>query len=205
MKPITIIIPATGVATEHGPGKFFLCTATNGAFTVRTSAGDEYDFSEPNSGFSSSDGRGWGTLTFYNRTAAPVTVIFQSSDSPIKLPDVAVANQAPVSVTSTLTNTLATCADENENELQVTASAAAAAFIGVATKFRRAILIAQKNLDRIANTGNVYIGVSAGHQPILLAPGDTWIIEADTGAKRNFANWFISADNVGDGVSILFV
>ena len=54
MKPITLTIPiagnASGVFAMCITGKYFLLTATNGAFRVITSTGDEYDFSETGSG-----------------------------------------------------------------------------------------------------------------------------------------------------------
>jgi len=209
MTPITLTVPAAGntagVASFHQPGKYFLITAMTGPVRVLTNNGEEYDFSETGSGFGNDVSNVFGALTFYNDAGAPVVITFYVSLHPIKTPDVNVTST--VSVTTVLSNTLASCAVENEGQLQAASGAggAAARFAAVGTYFRRAIIIAQKTLDRGANTGIVYIGNSAAHQSILLNPGDQYSIEADTGGKRDFGSWYVSADNAGDGVSVLYV
>ncbi len=88
MKPITLTIPiagnASGVFAMCITGKYFLLTATNGAFRVITSTGDEYDFSETGSGFGDDASPQFGKLTFYNDSGVPVTITFYVSNSPIK-------------------------------------------------------------------------------------------------------------------------
>ncbi len=204
MTPYTITIPAAGVFTIHASGKYFLVTALNGPFSVITSNGDEYDFVETGSAFGNDQAPTFGKLTFYNNTGAPVTITFYVSNSPIKTSDVNVTST--VTATATLTNTLTNCALEAEYQIQAAANVAnvANAFTNPGTYFRRAIIVSQKTLDRAANTGNVYIGNSAAHQPITLAPGDVWTIEADTGGKRDLGAWYVQAPNAGDGVSILY-
>jgi hypothetical protein len=209
MNPFTITIPAAGnaagVATVHCTGKYFLVTALDGAFQVLTSTHDEYDFSETGSGFGNDVSPTFGKLTFYNKSGAPVTITFYVSLTPIKTPDVNVTST--VSVTTVLQNTLAGCVVEPEGQAQVNTAVIGLAvpFAAGGNYFRHAIIIAQKSLDRAANTGKVYIGNSNVHQPIALAPGDTWTIDADVGGKRDFGSWYVSADNAGDGVSILYV
>lgn len=208
MTPQTITIPAAGnaagVATVHCTGKYFLLTATNGAFRVFTNLGEEYDFSETGSGFGNEQSPVFGKLTFYNDTGVPVTITFYASNSPIKTPDVNVTSN--VNVTSTLTNTLVNCAVEAEGQFQKNTSGGgnAVALAAAGTYFRRATIIAQSSLDRAVNAGKVYIGNAAAHQPILLNPGDVWTIEADTGGKRDFGSWYVSADTGGDGVSVIY-
>jgi len=208
MTPTTITIPAAtaqeGVFTMHTTGKYFLLTATNGAFTVITDKGDEYDFSETGSGFGPTT-LPFGKLTFYNAGAGTVTLTFYVSNSPIKTPDVNVnstvnVQQAPIQ------NTLAGCAGAGENQIvKVTGGGGGAiAIANPGTYFRSAIIIALQSLDRAANTGNVYLGAAAAHQPITLTPGDTYTISAPTGAKRDLGNWYISADNGGDGVVVIY-
>lgn len=209
MTPITLTIPAAGnaagVATVHTTGKYFLLTATNGAFRAITSNGDEFDFSETGSGFGNDASPTFGKITFYNDSGVAVTITFYVSLNPIKTPDVNVTSS--VNVTTVLQNTLASCILEPEGQFQKNTGGmgAAVAFAAAGSYFRRAIIIAQSSLDRADNAGNVYIGNAAGHQPIKLAPGDTWTIEADVGGKRDFGSWYVSADNGGDGVSVLYV
>ena len=208
MTPQTITIPAAGTAagvfTIHASGKYFLLTATSGAFRIITNQGDEYDFSETGSGFGNDQSHPFGALTFYNDGGVAVTITFYVSNSPIKTPDVNVTStinvtQAPVS------NTLAGCALAAEGQFEKTTAGAAVALANAGTYFRSAILIAQKTLDRGANTGTVYIGNALAHQPIALAQGDTYEISAPQGAKRDFGNWYIAADNAGDGVTVIYV
>ena len=208
MTPQTIIIPAAGnaagVATIHASGKYFLLTATNGAFRVFTNNGDEFDFSETGSGFGNEQSPTFGKLTFYNDSGTAVTITFYVSNSPIKTPDVNVTSN--VNVTASLTNTLPGCALEAENQFQKNTgiAGAAVALANAGTYFRRATIIAQSSLDRAGNAGKVYIGCAANHQPITLNPGDVWTIEADSGGKRDFGSWYVSADNGTDGVSVLY-
>ena len=201
MTPTPMTIKAGGVQNWQGHGRYFLCTATTGAFRVRTSTGDEYDFSEINSGFSESDPKGFGYLTFYNDGVADVTITFYVSNSPIKVPDVAVSSSVPVTAVVSFA-----VANEGDNQAQITcATGAAQSFTGGSpAKYRRAILIAQQSLDRTANAGNVYIGATIVKQPLKLAPGEVWVLEADTSCQRDLANLFISADNAGDGISVIY-
>jgi hypothetical protein len=210
MTPYTIIIPAAGnaagVATVHASGKYFLVTATTGAFSVITSNSDEFDFSETGSGFGNDSAPRFGKLTFYNAGGVAVTITFYVSDSPIKTPDVSV--NSTVNVTASLTNTLPGDALEVEGQFQKNTGGlgAAVAFAAAGNYFRRAIIIAERSLNGSnVNIGTVYIGNSAANQPIKLSPGDLFTIEADTGGKRDFGSWYVSADNGGDGISVLYV
>ena len=209
MRQITINIPAAGaqpgVTTVHASGKYFLLTALTAEIQVLTSNNDEYDFTKTGSGFGDDLSPKFGALTFYNTSGAVNTVTFFVSDSPIKLPDVNLTSS--VNVTTQLTNILAQCAIEPDNQFQAVSGVggAAVAFAVAGTYFRHATIIAQKTLGRTVNTGKVYIGPSAGNQPIALNPGDTWSLDADVGGKRDFGSWYVSADNAGDGVSVLYV
>jgi hypothetical protein len=204
-----ITIPAAGnsagVYPFQGPGKIVLITATDGAFRLRTNLGDEYNFDKSNQGFGDENSAKFSTLTFYNDTGVAVNVTFYVSDKPIKSPDVNVTSN--VTATATLTNTLANCAAEADGQFQAASgpAGAAARFAAVGTYFRQAFLVAQRSLARVPNTGSVYIGVSNAAQPIELAPGDRWEIQADTGGKRDFGSWWVSADVAGDGLSIIYV
>ena len=127
---------------------------------------------------------------------------FYVSDSPIS--SVAVT-------TAQLQNSLASCLLETEIALQASSGAggAEAALAPAGTYFRRVTLIAQKDANATPNTGKVYLTNKTGTKTIILnqaaagANGDIWTLEADTGGKRDLGAWFISADNAGDGVTIL--
>ncbi|MGD0744140.1 MAG: hypothetical protein ABSA45_03200 [Verrucomicrobiota bacterium] len=208
MTPYTLTIPAAGISAGVNvlqcSGKFFLLTATNGSFRLITNRGDEYDFSETGSGFGDNSAPTFGSLAFYNDGASPVTITFYVSNSTIKTADVNVSSAITVNP-APITNTLAGDAVAGEGQFQKnTTTGSAVAFAAVATYFRTCIIIAQKSLDRAANTGNVYIGVGATHQPIQLAPGDTYELTAPTGAKRDFGSWYVSADNGGDGITVIY-
>jgi hypothetical protein len=213
MTPVTLTIPAAGaqqgVATYQASGKYFLLTATNGAFSVITNAGDEYDFSETGSGFGNDNSPAFGKLTFYNSGGTAVTITFYVSNTPIKTPDVTV--QSSVTVNTQLTNTIAGCAAAAYADVNVTTAAANTAkqMINASTPFRKCIILAFKAYGTpgsapTANTGQVMIGVSAARQPIVLNPGDVWTYEAPTGAKYDLSNFYISSPNAGDGILIQF-
>ena len=68
-------------------------------------------------------------------------------------------------------------------------------------------LVASLTLGRrFANTGNVRIGPdnSANAQPIVLTPGDEYVLEGPNGTKQDFDEWFLDADTSGDGVVIIY-
>jgi hypothetical protein len=208
MIPLIVTIPAAtasgnGVIKYNATGKYFLLKATNGEFLVQTDYGQTFDFSNPGEGFGNDSSPTFKRLNFSNPGGTAVTLTFYASKTPIRTPDASINNN--ITASASLTNTLAACAPEAENQAQVNSPGAATAFAAAGTYFRRVTIIAQKTLDRAANTGNVYIGIGNGHQPITLGPGNVWTIEADTGGKRDLGSWFVSADNANDGISILYV
>jgi hypothetical protein len=213
MTPITLTIPAagtqSGVATYQANGKYFLLTATTGALRIITNAGEEYSFSETGSGFGDDSSPAFGKLTFYNDGGTPVTITFYVSTKPIKTPDVTV--QSSITVNTTITNTLAGCAAAIQTDVVCTAAAANTAntFTGGSTPFRKCTILAFKAFGTAgnvptANAGQVMIGVTSTHQPIVLNPGDAWTFEAPTGAKYDLINFYISAPNAGDSVLVLY-
>lgn len=206
MNPIKITIPAAtasgnGIKNYSALGKYFLCTATTGEFLVTTDTGQTYDFSNPGDGFGA--GPTFKKLFFQNPGGVAINVTFYASGTPIKTPDANITST--ISVTASLTNTLQNCALESEGQNQVSFAGVAIHFAAPGTYFRRALIVAQSSLARAANAGNVYIGIGAANQPITLAPGSVFEIEADTGAKRDLGNWYLSADNDGDGISLIYV
>lgn len=214
MIPQTITIPAavgsqSGVFGVHATGKYFLLTATSGAISVITNAGDEYDFSETGSGFGNDSSPTFGKLTFYNASGTPITITFYVSLTPIKTPDVTV--QSSITVNTTITNTLAGCAAavQTDTVCSATLPNTANAFTGASTPFRKCTILAFKAFGAAgspptANAGQVMIGVTSTHQPIVLNPGDAWTFEAPTGAKYDLINFYISAPNAGDSVLVLY-
>lgn len=214
MTPKTLIIPAasggqSGVQVEHAKGKYFYCSAANGAFRAITSTGDEYSFSESGSGFGNDNSPVFGRVIFYNDGGAPVTITFYVSLTPIKTADVSV--QSSITVNSQLTNTLAGCAAATLTDGIVTAAAANTAYYFAAgsTPFRKITIMAYKafgtpGVAPTANTGQVFVGVSALKQPITMNPGDVWTFEAPTGSKYDLNQMYLSAANAGDGVLIIY-
>lgn len=208
MIPIPITIPANtaagnGTIKYSARGKYFLLKATNGEFLVQTDYGQTFDFSQPGEGFGNDNTPMFKRLNFSNPNGTAVSLTFYASMTPIRTPDASVNNT--ITASASLTNTLALCALEAENQVQVVSAGAAVAFAAAGTYFRRAVIIAQQTLGRTANVGNVFIGVGGAAQPITLAPGGIWTIEADTGGKRDLGSWYVSAANAGDGISILYV
>jgi hypothetical protein len=207
--PLTITIPAAtatgnGVATYSARGKYFLCKATGGEFLVQTNGGQLYDFQNPGEGFGNDASPVFKKLFFYNPGGTAVSVTFYASMTPIRTPDASITST--IDVSADLTNTLAICAAETEGQMQVTwNSGVAVRFAAPGTYFRRAIVIAQKDLDTTANAATVRIGNSASHQSITLAPGNVFEIEADSGGKRDFGSWYVIGITAGDGVSVLYV
>lgn len=198
----TIVIPASGaVQRENLTGSMFYCKSASAPFQMRYNNGEWFDFDV--AFFFDLEEDIFTSLSF---RAAPGA----SADSTITF---FVASRqvgthmninASITATSNLVNELSSCAVESEIQDQVTSTTGAATQCApVGTYFRRIVIIAQKGLDRTPNAGNVYIGNSSSAQPITLIPGAEWSIEADTGAKRDLGKWYVSADNAGDGVSIL--
>ncbi|HEX3626696.1 MAG TPA: hypothetical protein VH280_14885 [Verrucomicrobiae bacterium] len=209
MTPITITIPAAtngnGIKNYNVRGKYFLTKSTTGEFLVQVNrTGSIYDFSQPGDGFGNENSPEFSILLFSNAGGTAVTVTFYASVTPIHSP--AASLTSTVTATATLTNTLTSCAPETEGAIQVNyAGSGAVRFAAPGNYWRRIIVIAQSSLDRAANAGKVYIGNSVSHQPLTLNPGDVWSFEADTGGKRDFGSWYVTADNSGDGVSVLYV
>ena len=213
MNPITIIIPAAGnaagVAVVHAKGKYFLLTATNGTFRVLTSHGDEYSFSETNSGFGNDQSAVFGKLTFYNDTGGAVTITFYVSDSPIKTADVNVTSN--VNVTATLKSDLVSSAEIVPGQFvkSTTVVAGPVTLAAAGTFATTIILFARKTLASvanggIANAGNIEIGFAAanGAQPIEMLPGDVWSFSVSSGRKLDLGKIYLDVltDNDGDVV-----
>lgn len=202
----TIIVPASGTVQNIGlTGSMFYCKSASGPFQLRFNNGEWFDFDVA---FFFDLGEDiFTTLDLRAATgaASDITVTFFVSSRRV---GTHMNVNASITATSNLVNVLSSCALETEIQLQVNSpSGAATQFAANATYFRRIVIIAQKSLDAKgggnANAGNVYIGNSAAHQPIMLATGDTYTIEADAGGKRDLGSWYISSDIAGDGVSIL--
>ncbi len=85
-------------------------------------------------------------------------------------------------------------------------TAAPKALASTRTYFRRATILACKALDGTNNTGDVQLGpsASASEQPFLLAPGDQVSLEAPTGAKWDFEDWYFTVASDGDGLVVIY-
>lgn len=115
--------------------------------------------------------------------------------------------QVTGSIASTLSNNIANCVAFVPLQLVKTANAGAAvALANAVTYFRWCLLIAQKDMAGTANVGNVNIGFAgaANQQPILLAPGDQYVLPIPVGAKCDFQNVWLKTANNGDGVVAIY-
>lgn len=208
MRPITVTIPASaggqaGVANYSVTGRYFLAEAIDAPFVVETDTGKRVNIDYAGKAFGDSTSPIFRKLTFYNSSGSAINVTFYASMETVHTPESSVTNQ--ITASASITNTLTLCALETENQIQVSYTGTPVQFAAAGSYYRRMIIIAQKSLSRTANTGNVYIGIGATNQPITLAPGTVWTLEADTGGKRDAGSWYMSADNNGDGITILYV
>jgi len=211
MIPYTVAIPANGVATFQGSGKYFLLTALTGAIRVLTNHNEEYDFSESNSGFGNDLSQPFGKLTFYDSSGVANSITFYVSDSPIKTSDVNVTSS--VSVTANMSSPLSTSAEIVPGQFLKTNTIGAGPvrLANAGTYATRVTVIARKTLNPTddggtANAGNVMLGVSATahQQPIELAPGDVWEFSVDSGRKLDMGKIYLAVLNDNDGVVVLY-
>lgn len=74
------------------------------------------------------------------------------------------------------------------------------------TYFRQAIFKAVKALAGTANTGDVKLGFASpvNEQPIVLTPGDTYVLQPTPGEKWDFATLYLDAATNGDGVVVIY-
>ncbi len=72
--------------------------------------------------------------------------------------------------------------------------------------FRKAIVIGAKDLAGTGNTSAVKIGTSiaASSQPLSIATGTNFTIEAPTGSKYRFDQWFFVTATTGDGIVVIY-
>lgn len=74
------------------------------------------------------------------------------------------------------------------------------------TYFRKATILAFKTLAAGANTSAVKLGRSttASQQPISIAAGASYTLEAPVGAKWDLNAWNIVIGTAGDGVVVIY-
>ena len=211
MNPQTITIPANSVAPIHASGRFFLVTDLTGAFHIVTNHGDQYDFASSGSGFGDEQTPRFGTLTFYNDTAAPNTITFYVSNIPIKTPDANITSS--VNVTTSTQSPVSTSSEIVPGQFvkNTTTGAGPVALANAGTFATTIILLGQKTVAHpdnggTVNTGKVFIGFSAvnGSQPIELAPGDSFVFSVSSGRKLDLGKIYLDVLNDGDGVAVLY-
>jgi hypothetical protein len=208
----TVVIPAAvagtpGVVSQEVSGSVFYCVAATASFLIRVADQGAQTMSAGRTfGSPSAPGRGFGSLTFENTSGSAITVTYWVGyENFVADPTV---NVSTGEITATMSNTLAGAAAASPTQFAKTVASAGTpeSLTAGASNFRKALLYAYKTVARGANTGNVRIGVgpAASSQIIQLSPGDEYIIEAPTGAKFDFQDWYIDADNNGDGVVVLY-
>lgn len=199
--PQTVTVPAIagsqpGALNAASAGKYFYCQSASATFLLQFDGG-AVTIVSPGMQLQGKFRR----LTFFNNTSASNVITYFISDEPIE----------SVSVTTAqMQNSLANCLVEAEGQFQVSSNAGgrgnnAKQFAAAGSYFRQATIVAQKGLDGTANVGTVYIGTTSASQPIALTAGQSWELDADSGGKRDFGSWWISADNLNDGISIQYV
>lgn len=147
-------------------------------------------------------------ITFYNLTASVCDVTFYAGLDPY-VPQNVVNNT--ITATATISNSLTGCVEATPAQFLKPSSTPGTPvkLTAAQTYFRKATIKAVKTLDGLsatANAGDVVIGASAtaSQQPITLAPGDEYTIEAPVGAKYDFRNWYLDVANSGDGVVVIY-
>jgi len=72
--------------------------------------------------------------------------------------------------------------------------------------FRKAIIIGAKDLAATGNTSAVKIGLSiaASSQPLSIATGTNYTIEAPVGSRMRFDAWFFVTGTTGDGIVVIY-
>lgn len=133
-----------------------------------------------------------------------VDVTIETSTSPISAQDTVVTG----AVASYISNDIANCVAVIPLQFAKVGNVAnPVPLANAALYFRWALVIAQRDLAGAANTNNIKLGVgaAANQQPIVLAPGDQYVLPIPTGAKADFQNWHLAIADVGDGVVVIYV
>lgn len=202
---ITFIIPA---AVNGAPGsvnfpanfKVFSCLTTNGTYSAKGStASNPTTVDQAGRGFGGPSGVVNNQLILSNATNADISTTVYLGDT--NLPQTVIPN------TLTATATLATTTIVSQQLLRSVAVAGTAVAFGAGISFITARIVAVKSLTGIVpNVGNVYVGASGAgrNQPIVLTPGDSITISAPALYLFRFQDYFVNADNNGDGVVIIY-
>lgn len=199
-----------GVVHEGVSGSVFYCVLATAALVVRPqdqgpiTVQTGRTFGTP----VAQGGRPFGALTFENSSGSDIDITFMVSDEAFDAEKVTFIDTTGLVVNTAMKNDIAECVLVAPAQFAKTVSSAGTpeALTASASYFRKAIAYAYKTVARGANTGNIRIGVGsgAGQQLIQMTPGDEYVIEAPTGARMNFQNWYIDADNNGDGVVMVY-
>jgi hypothetical protein len=201
--PVTIPAAVGGIAGVFQlPARYrvFSCISTTGIYSAQAVLTDTpFTIDQAGRGFGSENGPLYGNLILTNMTAAPIQTTIYVGDTAI--PQSVIANS--VTVTATVGTTILT--SQQFVTLVALAGTAQQLNAGVGN-FQTATLFAFKTAALGANAGNIYIGASGGgrNQPLLMAPGDQQIITAPSFNFRRFQDFWINADNNGDGVVVIY-
>ena len=202
---LDVTIPAAvggiaGVFRTAAKFKIFACISTTGTYQAQGGLGDvATTIDQAGRGFGSSTGKTYGQIVLTNKTNADITSTIYLGDEP--LPQTLLAN------TINATATLSTLTLVSQQKLVLSGLLGAPVQWDAAITFSAAYVLAYKSLDGASgalNAGNVYIGASAAHQPQPLAPGNEVSIVVPANCKRRMQDWYVSADNAGDGIVIIY-
>lgn len=200
----TFTLKANSQRVESVKGKVVACISSTGVFNVEL---DNGGYQELSTGRKIS-GDAFKRVTFVDTSGSDNTITFYIGNEDITLPNVI---QDASSSSTAIANNISSCIASTPSQILKTngTPGTPVALTAAQTYFRKAIIIAQKTLDGLAgaaNTGNVAIGASgtAAQQPILLTPGDSYVIDAPIGGKYDFRNFYLDVANAGDGVVVIY-
>ncbi len=197
---IDIVIPAAvggrpGTLKINQSFKVFRCTdLDNDFYAIGGLTGAKIHVSVINQGFGSDTGKEtYSSLTLLNLNGADVNATIYIGDENLSEPQVTTTIDTSASVSTTA-------------KLVVALGLAANPTVLGAGNFSFLKIIAQASLKRgiDVNAGNVYVGAFNDNNKLYrtLAPGDELTIEAPLGKSRKLSDFYMNADNIGDGIVI---
>lgn len=205
----TVSIPAAiggapGVVSQEVSGSVFYCVTSSGEFVVRVADQGPQTMSSGR-WFGTPGGRGFGALTFENTSGSVVTVTFWVGWENFIDPTVQLKSDLQLNVTLSNVMDQTTAATSNIFSRTVPSPGTPITITPIEEVYiRKAIVYALKDTDGTPNAGNVQIGPAETTLPIILSPGDEYVIEPPLGTKTDLFAWYIDAANADDGVVIIY-
>lgn len=191
-------------AVQHVTGSEFLCVTATGVFQMSFDGSNYFDmqggisFSQP-----------YTSLWFTNNTGADIVLEFYYGTLKLSMNVLNfVAGAAAVPVSAVLSSPVASASEALGNQFvkvpainTVTALSAGQLFVSWV------LLIAKQGFAGALNAGAVGVGWSnaANAQPLVMNPGDQWVIPVRVGGKVDLAKLFMVTANAGDGLVVMYI